>query len=211
MDGIKRSLRYWGRMVETTVGMLLVFLVLFGLLYTIGADIGEAWKYIASYTPAVCVLSMCVMGFTGMNNYLPFTISMGSTRRDSFIGMEIMIHAMACQLAVLSVLAEFLQPEESKVGMARIVITCLFCSFFAAGLCNGIGAVNMKFGKIAGFVVYFIVAIGGMFGIVFAGSLLGLSLTQMFNSIWTVLAAVLLDLVAGVFCYLASRKIEVRA
>lgn len=207
MDGIKRNLRYWGRMVETTVGMLLVFIAFFSLFYTIGGDIGEAWKYIASYTPAVCMLSMCVMGFTGVNNYLPFTISMGSTRRDSFIGMEIMIHVMACQLAVLSVLAEFLQPEESKAGMTRILITCLFCIFFAAGVCNGIGAVNMKFGKIAGFVVYFTFSIGGIFGVVFAGGLLGLSVTR----IWTVLAAVLLDLVAGVFCYLASRKIEVRA
>lgn len=44
------------------------------------------------YGAMYMIIIMGILGLTVINTYMPFTLSMGSTRRDSFIGMEIMLH-----------------------------------------------------------------------------------------------------------------------
>lgn len=210
MSGIRRSLRYWGYIVEYLTIMILAVTIFVCFLSSLGAEKNQMWEHAASYAPALCVFAMCVMGINGVNYYLPFTIAMGSTRKDSILGMEIMIHLMALQLAVVAALVKFLRPVESRESVGALVITSLFCCLVTSAMCNGISAVYLKFGRTVGFVVYFILAIGGMAAVGLADSLFPAFLSQVSGNIWPAMIAILLDLAMGVFFYFASRKIEVR-
>lgn len=133
MDGIKRNFRYWGRVMEQVVAIGLLCFAILSLAWAT-EDIGEIpHQLLRLYAGCFSIFGMYLGCMFGTNNdrYLSFTISMGSTRRDTFIGMEVMLHVMGVEILLISLLANVLLPIEDKKSYIALLLAGICCFFFA--------------------------------------------------------------------------------
>lgn len=165
MDGIKRNLLYWGYTIGLTllmvVAMVLGISIVTGLdetgniLHTFCATMDE---YGGMYMP----FFMGMLGMVTIGNYLPFTLSMGSTRRDSFIGMEIMLHLEGLLLLSIIIAAGIFSRGTVNgmffFGRALLLIV-------SAVLCNLSGWAYQQFGKAVSLILFLVLVITGGLGV----------------------------------------------
>ena len=105
MKDLKRNLIYWGWTLEKMVLIVLgVVLVMWGILtFLQGTSFAEeAIRELGTYL----IMGGFIISFTdainGANTFFPFTISMGSTRKASFIAMQTMQHLMMFEYVILA-------------------------------------------------------------------------------------------------------------
>ncbi|MBD5498245.1 MAG: hypothetical protein HDR11_10855 [Lachnospiraceae bacterium] len=169
MDGIKRNLLYWGYTIGLTLSMILAMVL--GICIVTGLDesgnilfafCATMDEYGGMYMP----FFMGMLGMVTINNYLPFTLSMGSTRRDSFIGMEIMLHLEGLLLIGIIIAAGIFSGRTAN-GMfffGRVLLLVV-----SAALCNLSGWAYQQFGKAVSLILFLVLTImGGLGASVFA-------------------------------------------
>lgn len=159
MQGIKRNLRYWGYTMEY------MFLVMLGTLVLISVMTGwndisnlhiVTLELISDAGVLYIFLMMCMMAFSGTTSYLPFTLSMGSTRKDSFIGMQIIMHLLELQMVVIVLLANAVLGRLNDLGGSIIVALLMYGAIMLLSVAVGnfISAIILRFGRGAGFAAY---------------------------------------------------------
>lgn len=159
MQGIKRNLRYWGYTMEYMLLVVLGTLVLISVM-TGWNDISNlhiiTLELISDTGFLYIFLLMCMMAFSGTTSYLPFTLSMGSTRKDSFIGMQIIMHLLELQMVVIVLLANAVLGRLNDLGGSIIVILLMYGAImlFSVAVGNFISAIILRFGRGAGFAAY---------------------------------------------------------
>lgn len=159
MQGITRNLRYWGYIMEYTFLILLGTLVLISVM-TGWNDISNlhmiTLEMISDTGFLYIFVLMCMMAISGTTSYLPFTLSMGSTRKDSFIGMQIMMHFLDLQMGVIVLLANAALGRMNQFGdsisSTLIVYGAMMLGSVAVG--NIISAIMLRFGRGAGYAAY---------------------------------------------------------
>lgn len=157
MKGIGRSILYWGYMLEkmflymaAVIGAVIVILSLAGGVTTFKEVISNA----ASYLVMIAVLMIFSGALNNGNIYLPLSVSLGSQRKKSFCGMQIIQHLIVVQVlamllliyyyaeaAVFDLLKEFLP---SAVGAFLLLLM----------IGNLVSAACIKFGRTWGTVLY---------------------------------------------------------
>ncbi len=219
MQGLKSNIRYWGYTLEymllVVLGTLLLICVVTGfdnlsnlhMLYL---------EMISDMGVLYILLMMCMLAFSGAVSYLPFTLSMGSTRKNSFLGMQIVMHFMEVQLVAIVMIAKAILGKLDELGkVSYMVILLVTVLFFAIAIGNFISAAVLRFSRTVGFIVYFgilaLVAIGLAF---FVGYGAGLDSIRPFLSNFlrgpVVLIALALDALSIAVYYRVVRKLEVR-
>ncbi len=224
MSGYKRSFLYWFRIMEQQfliwIGSCLVVAVFFGT----GEDSREI---LASYIPMMGIIMILVFSMNGPVLYIPQGISFGATRREIFTGMEIMMHLIALQVALLSMLFIQIDSESGILGyltynafMNKPEMCMLFGTFYllVCSVGNGVNVVTIKFGKTVGMIVYILCVIVLTLGAVFGISLallgdMGSVLIENLSSILTagIAGSVILDTLVIAAGYQVIKKYEVRA
>lgn len=224
MSGYKRSFLYWFRIMEQQfliwIGTILVFAVIFGT----GEDSREM---LASYLPMMSAIMIMVFCMNGPVLYIPQGISFGATRREIFTGMEIIMHLITLQIALLSILVIQIDSESGILGyltynafMNKAEMCKLFGTFYllVCSLGNGVNVVTIKFGKTVGMIVYILCVIVFTIGAVFTINLalledMGSALITNLSTILTagIAGSVILDVLVIAAGYLVIRKYEVRA
>ena len=212
MDGIKRNLLYWGYTIGLTLSMILAMVL--GICIVTGLDesgnillafCATLDKYGGMYMP----LFMGMLGMVTISNYLPFTLSMGSTRRDSFIGMEIMLHLEGILLIGIIIAAGSVSGRTAN-GMFFFSRALLLVS--SAALCNVTGWAYLRFGKVVSLILFLVLVIFGGLGVADFSLMHAVgkwSLTEMWGQL-ALAAAVAAD---GLMIYLYAgkvKKLEVR-
>lgn len=222
MNGIYRNLRFWGRNYENMLGWIILSLACVAVIscLLVGnpkeiaalADIGNASLYVPMY--------LILIGMNGAATYFPFSVSMGSSRRDSFIGMVIMIHVIGLEILLLMVVLGSLSGS-SLVELVPTIAVCLFLGLF---LNNLLCAVTFRFGRNAAAGVYMMTSLTVIIGVLvyhMVNATVGITGFQKILEIrkmlplqtWIVIgviAAILLDAFSIWLQWLSARKIEVR-
>lgn len=219
MDGLIRNLRYWSR----TAGQVVLTIVAMVL----GISIVTEWEEIGSIPLAFCVTMsrygagymvfiMGILGLTGINTYMPFTLSMGSTRRDSFIGMEVMLH-LAGLVAIGIIMGSGIFAGREVNSMLFVSNTLLLMVSVALG--NLLGWSYLRFGKVVGLTLYILLIVGGTLGIAVlaavdaSGALQKWGLPNLTKAGWplaAIAAAVAADMVLILLYKKEVAKLEVR-
>lgn len=165
MDGIKRNLLYWGYVMGQIV-LMMVAMVL-GISLVTGLDkIGDISRVfcetMSQHGVMYMLLFMCMLGMQGINSSMPLTVSMGSTRRDSFIGMEVMLHLEGLVLIGIIHAADIFL---GKAVNSMVFLNDAVLLAASAALCNLVGLMCLRFGKVVGLILYFVLLIGGVLGV----------------------------------------------
>ena len=215
MQGIKRNLRYWGYTMES---MLLVVLGTFLLISVMtgfnnpGNIYTSVLELISDAGLVYMFLMMCMMAFSGATGNLPFTLAMGSTRKDSFIGMQIMMHLLEIQLVVIVLLANVALGRGNQFGdsIYDTLIVYGTMSFFSVAIGNLIAAVILRFGRGAGFAVYIVLLLLGIFTL--SGVLVfdNVSILEILFKGPGALLGIGLDGISIAVYYKIAKKLEVR-
>ena len=219
MQGLKSNIRYWGYTLEymllVVLGTLLLICVMTGFDNLSNLHIMYL-EMISDMGVLYILLMMCMLAFSGAVSYLPFTLSMGSTRKNSFLGMQIVMHFMEVQLAGIVIIAKAILGKLDEFGkVSYMVILLVTVMFLAIAIGNFISAAVLRFSRTVGFIVYFgilaLVAIGFAF---FVGYGAGLESIRPFLSNFlrgpVVLIALALDALSIAVYYRVVRKLEVR-
>lgn len=165
MDGIKRNLLYWGY----TIGLTLLMIVAMVLGISIVTGLDESGNILHTFCAVMdeyggmyMPFFMGMLGMVTINNYLPFTLSMGSTRRDSFIGMEIMLHLEGMLLLSIIIAAGIFSGRTANgmffFGRALLLVV-------SAALCNLAGWAYQQFGKVVSLILFLVLVITGALGV----------------------------------------------
>lgn len=223
MKGIYRNLRFWGRNYEIMLGWIIVALACIpviscllvrnpGEILAAMSDIGNSSLYIPMF--------FILIGLNGATTYFPFSVSMGSSRRDSFIGMEIMIHVIGLELLLLTLVLGIL----SGSSLSELVPTVAVCLFLGLLVNNLLCAIMFRFGRNAAVLVYMVTLLTVIIVVLIMNVVMTTSGAAAFQKIleigkmlplqaWIVIgvvAAILLDAFSILLQWMSVRKIEVR-
>ena len=223
MKGIYGNLRFWGRYYEYMFSWFIVMLVCIAVIscLLVGnpgeipaafADTGNMSMYLPMY--------LILMGVNGANIYFPFSVSMGSSRRDSFISMVIMIHVIGLELLLLTVVLGSL----SGSSLSELVPTMAACLFLGLLGNNLLCAILFRFGRNVALLTYMVTLLIGIIAVMvfyavdatsevtFSQKILeiGKMLPLQAWIVIAVAAAILLDAFSILLQWMSMRKIEVR-
>ena len=215
MQGIKRNLRYWGYTMEyfvlVVLGTLLLISVLTGL--DDPANLPKnTLRLIADMGFLYLFLMTCMIAFSGAGGNISLSLSMGSTRKDSFIGMQIMLHLIEVQLAVIVLLANAALGKLDVFGDS-ILYTCInygaivFCSIAVGNL---ISASILRLGRGAGLVIYFGILLVMLLGVAGLVVFKPVELMAALAKGPAILIGIVLDGISIAICYKVVKKLEVR-
>lgn len=215
MQGIKRNLRYWGYTMEYMILVVLGTLALISFMTGLN-DMSSLHTNILELISDMgflyIFLMMCMVAFSGATSNLPFTLSMGSTRKDSFIGMQIMMHLTELQLVVIVLLANAALGRMKQFGDSILVTLIIYGAMmtFSIAIGNFISAIILRFGRGAGVVAY----IG--FLLLVALSVVGLLFFKPVEIMGVlfkgpiILIGIVLDVISIAVYYKVVKKFEVR-
>ncbi|MGN1147288.1 MAG: hypothetical protein ACI4TB_02630 [Lachnospiraceae bacterium] len=212
MDGIKRNLRYWGWVMEQVAAIGLLCFAILSLAWGT-EDIGEIpHQLLRLYAGCFSIFGIYLGCMFGTNNdrYLSFTISMGSTRRDAFIGMEVMLHVMGVEILLISFLANALLPTEDKKSYITLLLAGICCSFLAGFFGNVVTVLRSRLQGAMGNTISIVVMLCCVVAFLIAVGMEPEVMFSLLTKAWMLVISILLDAVAGVICYLAAMKTEVR-
>lgn len=212
MGGIKRNLHYWGRIMESVVFVVMITLALLNLVY-VTEDISliprQLLKMCATGLPLFGPYVGAMIGISSERT-ISFTLSMGSTRRDTFIGMEVMLHLVGIELFLISRIAWLLIPIEDNGNLQSIIIGSITCIFLAGFFGNIIAAIRLKWQNGIGILLCIVIMIFSMAGFFASIDLSAERIFSILDKGWLMALSIVLDAVTGFICFLFIKKAEVK-
>lgn len=216
MKEFVKNMKYWGYTLETiSLGMILVALIVVAFMTVIEG--GDFFHTFFEQVPYFLMMMMGIGSFVnvinGINIYLPLTVSLGSTRKDSFIGMQLTQHLIMVQNLILFCLLISIGSKDLFRLISLFMPTVIGICLFLIAMGNVIGAFYMRFGRIVGMILYVVIMIVmvGFFvvmGVSYElGELnIGMSLGDFLFGPYILLAGILLDALVITWFYLTLRK-----
>lgn len=216
MKGIGRSLYYWGYTLEKNflmiVGMLFFILVFMGFMDEDGV-MATVMQMGPTYLIMAGMLIVFAQSLGNSTSTFSLTLSMGSTRKSTFISMLVMIHVIVLQMVGLGILLAYFGAPDIMALIIEFFPSVLGAVFFVVGLGSGVTSVGMKFGQVWG-VVFYLVAFfacffGGFIGFRFVAN--AEMLFEFIKGPMFLLVGFAIDIVLGIVEYRIFRKYEVKA
>ena len=213
MKGLKRSLLYWGNIMEKYFfSIFFVILVMSAVMEILQR--GEGLKMIPVYVPMVGIIAVMVQASGNISYNLPQAISFGATRKESLIGMEVFTHIIVVQVMIIMALCAKYIPNPTEIDNAELFPIYAVLFLFTCGASNAVCAATMRFGNKVGtciYMIYLLLIVFLVIGIIVAGSSFGnIRFWLIEYSGWGAIAAVIFDVVMIGCCAKAIRKFEVR-
>lgn len=211
MKGLKRSLCYWGYIMEKY--FLTMSFIVVAMSVMMGLTSGKTGVEMAStYIPVVGMIAVLAQAASSANYNMPQSLSFGATRKESMIGMQIFIHVMILQILLVMLLTANYLPNPTELTTVELFKIYAVLFVFGCGAGNGVCAVMLRFGNKVGTWIYIIFMVLFIFlamGIMASG-MRDLRNTLLSFSSWGVLAAIIMDAIMIVCCFKAIQKYEVR-
>lgn len=155
--GIGRNLLFWGfTMQKTTLQMvaMILLIVAFSVLMDGGNFVEAFLLQLPNYLFMLAFMTVFMNSMNGLCVYFPVTVSLGSSRKQSFIAMQIVQHIQLAEYAVALYLVFFFTQPEALAVVAPYKLMILGVPFVLLGLGSLIGAAMTKFGRTLGLVFY---------------------------------------------------------
>lgn len=106
LQTLKRNIRYWGRLTEQLVGIIVLACVIYGGFMSLSLDNGDFWENIVSYMVMMAIIFLDVVQMNYATAYIPLALSFGARRRETLWGVQWMNLLVFVQIMVLIICAE---------------------------------------------------------------------------------------------------------
>lgn len=156
MSGIKSNIRYWTWCLGNIMLLFLLFTCVYQLVRGLlgGEDFQNILSFAGMYLPIFLAMISSVIGFIIGDSYIPLALSMGSTRKDLFLGMELVFHIIFGIVVLLAWVINCIASENVPAAFAMQSLPFLTLMFLSAGCGNFVLAAIPK-GR--GFAVFIMV------------------------------------------------------
>lgn len=165
MRSMKKNLVFWAMTYEKmAMAMLLGILVYYFMMSMMNSFSIEELRGIIGFMVVFLSIMILSNGYAGILSYFPQSISMGTTRKSSFIAMQVMQHVIAIQFLLLGGISYYMVDRTEfdklmEVGVSigggvliLIALSNLVCSTFGK-FSRNVGTVLYVLGIVAGVVV----------------------------------------------------------
>lgn len=212
MNGVIRSVRYWLMNMEKVFLAMIGTVILMSVLLGSDEDLGVV-SMLNLYLPMMGGIFAIAIMMSASTQFIPQSLSMGATRKDTFIGMEFVMHLVMLQTVLVAVIFNNVLPQ--PIWTTDFIIVSAILYLVCTGIGNAMCAGGLKLGNRAAMIIYVVMV---MIVAVFAGVLGAMtgfkdgemaSVLMIFRKLWIV--AIIFDVAMGAVCYMALRKHEVRA
>ena len=212
MTGLRRSLKYWGYIVEKYFLLVLLVIAVYGIFFSL-MNGNSSIKEVVAYIPIMFCVMILALAYNNMTISMSQAISMGATRRESFLGMQAFYHLLVVQGAfitgtIITFVPDFYDNKKLDLILAIASIYLLACS-----LGSVIGVAMMKFGLNIAKIIYVLAIVASCLGVLFVVLLIDLDVaisTVRISSLFIIGFAVVLDMVMVRLFNKAVREYEVR-
>lgn len=207
MTGLKRNLRYWGVTFQKSALLLILYTTFLGFL--LSASLGEDFtSLLSAIILMMAIMTIYINVINTVNTYLPYTVSLGSKRMDSYIVMQIMNHVMIAEFLLVFYLTCLLWKNQILLDLLRSTpLSFVGMVILMMGIGNLIGFVLVHFGQGIGMIAYIVgliltvlMCIGFIMGFVYDVTAIEKFLTAFFAQPWLLPVGILLDII-GVYLF----------
>lgn len=212
MTGLKRSLIYWGYMIEQyffrVLFILAITVVLLGL-----AKGRDCLEDLILFCPLIFSIMILTSAYSNITEVMVQVISMGSTRRESFIAMQVFFHLLVVQGSLLTAMMVLFVPDRYLTGKYHLLLVFLAFYMLSCGIGNAVSTVMMRFGLKAAravFIIALVIICLAMNGTTMVWKKMEAPIPD-FISIGVILAALVLDIIMVLFNRRAVMGYEVHA
>ena len=217
MKGIGRNIKFWSITMQKMT-LYMVFMILAILTFMTFMDGGnlmeELGRTLPNYLIMVSFMSIFMNALNSMCTYFPMTVSLGSTRKQSYLAMQIVQHLILGELVVMIYACyHFLTAESDRGFFADYPLLLLGLIFLVQGFGDLVSASCLRFGRSIGVIVYLaaiVILVAAGVGIALSGALdalaIGGSMEQLLTAPWILLLGIFVDAIMIVILYLQVRK-----
>lgn len=212
MEGLKRSLLYWGRVMEKFFLTILFVVVVMSIAMEI-MEKGVGIEMVSVYIPMIGIVAVLAQTSANLSYNLPQAISFGATRKESLIGMEVFTHAIIVQVIPIMVLCGKYVPNYTEFETTELFKVYGVLFLFTCGAANAVCAATMRFGKKAGtwvYLTYIVIILFITIGIMISSFFGNMTFWLIKLSGWGAIAAIVFDVIMIGCCSKAIQKFEVR-
>lgn len=164
MKGLKKNLIYWGMSFERLAMAMLAGIAVYAVMMCFmggnivgeGAGIEDYAQALLGYLWIFAFIGIFMNGFTAALSYYPMSISLGSTRKASYVGMQIMQHVIMLQYLLIGAIGYYIFDRATFWELGKVLFTIIGVFLALIALTNVTCIFSAKFGKIAAFVVYIV-------------------------------------------------------
>ena len=175
-SGISRTLKYGGLYAEKTFAMIIFIVVIYAAISYYQGGFGDGNHkslMIPFYFGMISVITVSIIQILNVSRFIPITISFGSLRKETFVGIQCMNLILVVQcVAVIGIYLLFDSTNFNGMKTFIILVYIILLIIFS-GLGQLIGAASIKFGKLGAFLIalfIFLMIIGGTVALAFGGA-----------------------------------------
>ena len=178
-SGITRTLKYGGLYAEKVFSMVFLIVVIYGIIYYFQGGLESSnsntkSSMIPIYFGTISLMMLLITQITNNSRYVPLSISFGSLRKETFIGIQWINFILIIQSVIVfgfSITLISSDFDEMKLFVLS-VYTILLIIF--SGIGQLIGAASVRFGKLGAFLIglfVFIIITSGVVALALEGDL----------------------------------------
>jgi len=164
MKGLKKNLIYWGMSFERLAMAMLAGIAAYAVMMCFmggnivgrGAGFEEYTQSLLGYLWIFAFIGIFMNGFTAALSYYPMSISLGSSRKSSYVAMQIMQHLIMLQYLLIGAIGYYIFDRATFGDLGKMLLTIIGVFLGLIALTNVTCIFSAKFGKTAGFVLYIV-------------------------------------------------------
>jgi len=219
-SGINRTLKYGVIYAEKVFSMIIIIAGIYALIYYLQGGFGDIISdslMIPFYMGEMCLIMLFIIQIMNKSRYIPLSISFGSLRKETFIGIQWINLILIVQSVIL--VGVCLIPNQSISGEMKSMGILIFALLLVAlgGIGQLIAAVSIKFGKLGGFLI------AGLIFVLITSAIVVLALVGEINTnitidsfpsnikILAIIVAVIVYICGSYINYRVLKNYEVRA
>lgn len=221
MKGLGRSLHYYLEAIFLNAAktLLMVAVISFFMIILEGDNYKEAAsKIVPTYLVMFVIILNFINGINTVGIAVPMTVSLGSTRQNSFWGMMVSEHALNVVLFfVIYICCYFLSGEILTNILAPFGLTVAGCFLIMIAMGNLIGIVTFRYGRVKGMITYVIsmlLFIGAVVFFAVSGPFGWLNyadgVVNFINGPYILILGIAADVFVGCFSYGAVKKSDLQ-
>lgn len=161
MKQLGRSIGFWAYFLGKTMLIFLLAMagvVVFATLMEDGGSPEELVREVLKSLQGMLAVSAFMMVFVNSlsqtNTYVPMAVSMGCTRKNCFVAMQVVMHVLEALLLLLIILTYGLSDHTLIPKSVAAVITLFAILLIIMSIGNVTATVGFRFGRIGGLIVY---------------------------------------------------------
>jgi len=219
-SGISRTLKYGGLYAEKVFLMIFLIVVIYAVIFYIQGGVGDVDTkslMIPIYFGMISLMMLLIIQILNNSRYVPLSISFGSLRKETFIGIQwINLILIIQSVIIFGVSITLISSDFNGMKLFVLLVYTILLIIFS-GIGQLIGAASVRFGKLGAFLIglfVFIIITSGVIALALEGDInteISVNDFSLIIKLLAVFVAVIVYIVGSYVNYRVLLNYEVRA